>query len=255
MSMLRALWAEGGRGRQQHTYELTRVEAIIPEERQLFSFRNTIENFEAQRVSGHAAFNASFQDEKHAVLQKLKGRFASLPGLQRANLLLVLHGCNHAAADSICQTGFSSIATLDSGFIGRGNYVTTHAEYACKYATGVLATGFHNPANANAQGEYIVLAAWATPGLTYPITRSGEGADYISGSEFSRFYAAAGEPAKAIQPPYASHFMCVRYSDYQCMDGISPGAVPNYDELVLNDSSQLLPAYRVYFRPPSHGGQ
>ena len=103
----------------------------------------------------------------------------------------------------------------------------------------------------NADGEFVVLVAWATPGLAYPITRDHAGADcdYIAGSVSSRFYSNRGEPAKALRSPFDSHYVCIRRDDYQCMDGMRQGhdVAPEYDELVLGDASQLLPCYRLYF--------
>ena len=50
-------------------------------------------------------------------------------------------------------------------------------------------------------GEYVVLVAWAAPGLAYPITRGHDGADcdYVAGSTESRFYSVRGEPAVCLR--------------------------------------------------------
>ena len=52
---------------------------------------------------------------------------------------------------------------------------------------------------------------------------------------------------QALRPPFDSHFVCIRRSDYQCKDGMRGGGVADYTELVLSEGAQLLPAYRIYF--------
>jgi hypothetical protein len=234
---------------------------VIETERQGTSFSNKVEDFEIRRIGG-GPFTVEFSPdppaanqprvvhdpngEKRAVIEMLKRRFARLAGLQRANALLVFHGCSHDAAHNICRTGFASISTTDAGFFGRGIYATTFPQYAAEYATGALTGQANLP---NADGEFVVLVAWATPGLAYPITRDHAGADcdYIAGSVSSRFYSDRGEPAKALRSPFDSHYVCIRRDDYQCMDGMRQDVAPEYDEIVLGDASQLLPCYRLYF--------
>ena len=259
-AMLRELWEAGGPGGRPNRFPLKRIE-VIETERQGTSFSNKVEDFEIRRIGG-GPFTVEFSPdppaanqprvvhdpngEKRAVIEMLKRRFARLAGLQRANALLVFHGCTHDAAHNICRTGFASISTTDAGFFGRGIYATTFPQYAAEYATGALTGQANLP---NADGEFVVLVAWATPGLAYPITRDHAGADcdYIAGSVSSRFYSDRGEPAKALRSPFDSHYVCIRRDDQQCMDGVRHDAEPEYDELVLGDASQLLPCYRLYF--------
>ena len=61
-------------------------------------------------------------------------------------------------------------------------------------------------------------------------------------------YSRAGEPAKSLRAPFDSHYVCIGRDGYQCVDGLRGGRTPDYDELVLNEGSQLLPAYRLFFR-------
>ena len=259
-AMLRELWEAGGPGGRPNRFTLKRIE-VVETERQGTSFSNKVEDFEIRRM-GAGPFTVEFSTdppaanqptvvhdpsgEKRAVIERLKRRFAGLAGLQRANALLVFHGCTHDAAHNICRTGFASISTTDAGYFGRGIYATTYAQYAAEYANGAL-TGKANLPDAN--GEFVVLVAWATPGLAYPITRDHTGADcdYIADSVSSRFYSNRGEPAKALRSPFDSHYVCIRRDDYQCMDGMRHDVAPEYDELVLGDASQLLPCYRLYF--------
>ena len=261
-AMLREMWEAGGPGGRPNRFPLKRIE-VIETERQGTSFSNKVEDFEIRRIGG-GPFTVEFSPdppaanqprvvhdpngEKRAVIELLKRRFARLAGLQRANALLVFHGCSHDAAHNICRTGFASISTTDAGFFGRGIYATTFPQYAAEYATGALTGQANLP---NADGEHVVLVAWATPGLAYPITRDHAGADcdYIAGSVSSRFYSDRGEPAKGLRSPFDSHYVCITRDDYQCMDGMRQGhdVAPEYDEIVLGDASQLLPCYRLYF--------
>jgi hypothetical protein len=261
-AMLRELWEAGGPGGRPNRFALKRIE-VVETERQGTSFSNKVEDFEMRRM-GAGPFTVEFSPdpptanqptvvhdptgEKRAVIDRLKRRFARLAGLQRANALLVFHGCTHDAAHNICRTGFASISTTDAGFFGRGIYATTYAQYAAEYARGTIIGKVNQP---NADGEFVVLVAWATPGLAYPITRDHAGldCDYIADSVSSRFYSNQGEPAKALRSPFDSHYVCIRREDYQCMDGMRLGhdVAPEYDELVLGDAAQLLPCYRLYF--------
>ena len=259
-AMLQELWEAGGPGGGPNRFSLKRIE-VIEAERQRISFSNKIEDFEIRRTEV-GPFAVEFSPdppvgnkfgvvhdpngEKRAVIERLKRRFARLAGLRRANALLVFHGCTHDAAHNICRTGFASISTTDAGYFGRGIYTTTFPQYAAEYAAGVHKVTPNPP---NAGGEHVVLVAWATPGLAYPITRDHAGADcdYIPGTFASRFYSNEGEPAKALRSPFDSHYVCIRRDDYQCMDGVRHDVAPEYDELVLGDAAQLLPCYRLYF--------
>ena len=85
------------------------------------------------------------------------------------------------------------------------------------------------------------------PGLTYPLSRA---VDYAPGATHSNFYEPPPSAPKSIQPPFDSHFVAVQRGDYQCVDGVQHGVVPDYDELVLKEASQALPAYRLFFTAP-----
>jgi hypothetical protein len=42
--------------------------------------------------------------------------------------------------------------------------------------------------------------------------------------------------------------VCVERGSYQCVDGVRSGRMADYDELVLKEAGQVLPAYLLYFR-------
>ena len=170
-------------------------------------------------------------------------------GLERANLLLAFHGCDHPTSDSICSSGFASVATRDNGYFGNGVYLTTCAQYACEYANGAIDGA---DVATNAQGEHVVVASWVVPGLTYPLSRAVDYAPGVTvgGSTYSNFYQEPPAGPLALKPPFDSHYVAVQRGAYQCFDGVRRNLEPDYDELVLKEAQQALPAYRLYFTAP-----
>ena len=292
-SMLREAWGRGGVGRTApNRFRLARIEAVQPQPQDGFdpvaTFCNVVRQVDNRRAAGTPLFNAAFFDapptpppnstvprstdihyptgEKRAVLQYIKQQFAGAPpplkGLDGANVLLAFHGCSAAAADAICANGFASLHTLDSGYFGKGVYMTTHAEYAAEYASGVHSDP---PTVAQPGEEFVVIAAWACPGLIYPITRDHAGidCDYAPGEAFSKFcdppVAGQRPQPRALKNQFDSHYACISTSaqhgaTHQAVDGVRHfvgGAVgasaPDYDELVISNGSALLPAYRLTF--------
>ena len=198
------------------------------------------------------------------MLQYLKQQFAGAPpltGLTGANVLLAFHGCSTAAADAICANGFASLHTLDSGYFGKGVYMTTHAEYAAEYASGEHSDP---PTTPQPGEEFVVLAAWVCPGLVYPITRGHDGidCDYEPGNAFSKFcdppVPGQRPQPRALKNQFDSHYACISSdaqdgASYQAVDGVrdfvngTGGTAPAYDELVVNNDQMILPAYRLTF--------
>mmetsp|Transcript_139624 Transcript_139624/g.246552 ORF Transcript_139624/g.246552 Transcript_139624/m.246552 type:complete len:459 (-) Transcript_139624:71-1447(-) len=247
IAMLKACWEEGGPGGTPTPYRLSRVQAIYSEST-LSAFNSKVHQIESRRHGGGpgSPFNAQFEDpsgEKGAVLRLLKAKFFRTDGLSRANVLLVFHGCSHDVANSICDNGFASVSTRDHGYFGAGPYTTTFVQYACDYANGTVDGSIMTP---NEHGEYVVVAAWAAPGLTYPISRD---ADYEPGAEFSNFYQPPPSPPNALKPPFDSHYVRINQPDYQCVDGVRRGIASDFDELVVKEGGQLLPAYLLFFKP------
>ena len=167
--------------------------------------------------SGGAQPNVDRIGEKAAVLARLKARF--LPhDKNRQDLVLALHGCSHEAADCICKAGFTVVPLQDR--LGRGFYLTTHSEYACLKAC-------RNPPNA--AGEHVLIAAFAAPGLTYPVSRT---VDYSRPSQMHSDSRLRGQP---LQPQFNSHYAFVSAEhNFECMDGARKGYDMDYDELVCD---------------------
>ena len=114
-----------------------------------------------------------------------------------------------------------------------------YAEYACRYATGVLASAPNPP---NAKGEHVVIAAYVAPGMVYPVSRTP---DYAQPHQLHTFSKLRDQ---ALKNQFNSHYVFVSGDNYQCMDGVRNGVEPDYDELVCKSAQQALPAYRLYFR-------
>lgn len=258
VEMLRQLWAEGGRRREAGPdaftlpmgFTLTRIEAIDVPSSDRQAFFNLVDQMETRRDTGDAPgpFNPQYPKgdrtgEKAAVLERLKERFLPRDRLNRQNIMLVLHGCSHEVADNVCRTGFAVVPFRDRPWFGRGLYTTTFAEYACRYATGEFKEQRNPP---NAAGEHVLIAAFAAPGMIYPVSRNP---DYSRANDLSTDSRLRGQ---ALQPQFNSHFAFVSADhNYQCMDGARRGVRMDYDELVCETAAQVLPAYRLYFRAPA----
>jgi hypothetical protein len=248
--LVRNLWSGGGVRGRANRFALRRVEAINNAELAA-AFCTKVRNMETQRQSGGVAFNrpdwgADRDGEKAALLAQLKAKFLPLDGLTHQNLLLVFHGCAIGDADLICSTGLANVAYRDNGWFGQGIYATSSAEYAARYASGELKP--NSTHRTNAQGEYVVIACWAVPGMCYPLSRK---ADYTgAAAAHSKFYAAPGRQAKPLVNQFQSHYVAVGANDFEIVDGVRNKVVADYDEIVFRESAQLIPAYRMYFKAP-----
>ena len=242
-------WGSSSTARRNR-FELTRI--VVEDNPDVrAAFISNIARNEAPRARGtnpamlpeFGSVDAADQQVKDNVLAALQVCFLPRMGLQNENLLLVFHGASHETVDDICEGGFMQLNHRDNGFFGQGLYTTTYPEHACMYGTGEM-TG--RPNTPNADGEFVVLACYASPGRTYPISRRTDYAQPDDPSSSSIYCSPRGQPAASLRNQFQSHFVCLD-GNYQCADDVShPGT---YDELVLQSSAQLLPAYRLYFRP------
>uniref|UniRef100_A0A7S3WKK6 PARP catalytic domain-containing protein n=1 Tax=Emiliania huxleyi TaxID=2903 RepID=A0A7S3WKK6_EMIHU len=258
VTMLRRLWAEGGRGRRagpiQETlpmgFTLTRIEAIDVPASDRHAFYNLVEQMDSRRSSGAipGPFNPVYPGgdrtgEKAAVFAQLRARFLPRDKLQNQNIMLALHGCSHEVSDSVCRDGFAVVPYRDEPWFGRGLYLTTYAEYACRYATGEFKEQRNPP---NSAGEHVLIAAFVAPGMVYPVSRTP---DYERPSNLT---SKSKLKDRALQPQFNSHYAFVSAAhNYECMDGARDGTVMDYDELVCETQQQALPAYRLYFSAPT----
>lgn len=153
---------------------------------------------------------------------------------------------------NICSNGFADLAKTDPGYFGRGVYLTTHSEYASLYAASTW-----SGANVDIKGsindvepgsEFTILAAYATPGVCYPITRD---------TDYSTNFCWCDLKGQGMKFGYHSHAVLVnrlrvlRALNYQAMQPISSGiSDPSraYGELVLQHTAQAFPRYVIRCR-------
>ena len=93
-----------------------------------------------------------------------------------------------------------------------------------------------------------------TPGLAYPLSHAVEYQPGVhhEGQHCSNFYQAPPAGPFAIKPPlwlalclHRARQLLVRRRRCAPRSG-----APDYDELILKEATQALPAYRLYFRYP-----
>jgi len=249
--MLQRLWNRGGiKRRPVRGFELTRIEAVQVDVGLQTCFLQQAKQLNANRVQGpEALFSPRANDpdgEKAAVLAQLKEEMLQLAGLPHCGMVLGLHGTSHANADNLFRGGFAQINFEDNGYFGKGLYVSTHAEYACQYATGEASGANHAP---NDRSEYVLVACYVVLGMTYAISRAVDYEEPQNTQAFSRYYSLPNDEPKALKNNFQSHYVAIDAVYKQCSDGLRrPGVRADYDEVVCQSTAQLLPAYKLFFQ-------
>jgi len=128
-------------------------------------------------------------------------------------ILPVLHGTGLQIAEKICKTGFAAISSLDEGYYGKGIYFSSHGLYTIPYLC------FHR--------EPAILFCYALPGNIYPVHENKDQVDSLLG--------------KALQSGYQSHYVLTQRNGLIS----APDGKEVYDELVLNQEAQVVPAYLI----------
>jgi serine/threonine protein kinase len=153
-------------------------------------------------------------------------------GLQHGcRVVLAWHGCSVDAADAICQTRLSmrEFSSRDSGYFGRGVYLTPEAEYAEKYATP------------GEDGKSVLLLCAVLCDRVYPVTDVDY--DRIDGV---RAPASCFAGFKPLQPGFDTHLVAIRCDrKYQAA---AAGEIADYHEIVVGQEAQVLPLARVEVR-------
>jgi cysteine-rich repeat protein len=129
-------------------------------------------------------------------------------------LLPVLHGTDYFIAEKIAQTGFASLSTLDPGFFGKGIYFTTSLPYTLPYSCGK-----RRPA---------VIISYINMGHIFPVTEDHKGPRTLKG--------------QALKSGYNSHLALTGKEGF-IYDELKDVVV--CDEIVVNQESQILPAFLV----------
>lgn len=162
--------------------------------------------------------------DKAWVLEQFEKRCNDIHWNSELNLpiLPVLHGTDANIANSICQTGFSAVSSLDEGFFGQGMYFSSSAIYTLPY----FAT----------KAEPVILLCWLIPGNTFPVTEDPNSPDSLKG--------------KPLKGGYQSHYVVTD------QNGVVTGPLTanRYDEIVVNQEAQVVPAYVIYVDKQNLGG-
>ena len=135
-------------------------------------------------------------------------------------IMPMFHGTNKDIPWKIAQTGFTTVATLDNGWYGRGIYFTSHMAYAKYYSKCSL----NNPPTP----DRYILVALVLPGNPYPVIEHPEGAGSIR-----------GVPG-VVETGYQSHYVCV---DTTGTPLTNIKTKQYFDELVVFQDNQALPMY------------
>jgi len=168
----------------------------------------------------------SHSEERHKIIQKYTeyaNRFSW--NLQdRLPIIVCAHGTSLATAQKICKTGFVTLSTLDSGFYGQGMYFTTHIPYIFPYVVSL--------------SKPVMIMTLVIPGNVYPVVEDRGCDESLMG--------------KSIKSGYQSHFVLTQRSGtifHLPEDEQTSSNEKIYDELVLNQESQVLPIFLIELDP------
>jgi WD40 repeat protein len=173
------------------------------------------------------AFNAKWDQENDLPVRQLVNQALGQITIQNKStyhnvqFYPAFHGTKSTLIDSILKTGFANLATTDNGFFGKGLYNTQYAEYAHRvYSDGTL------------------LFNWVAFYSAYPVTLSDM--PKLQGS--------------ANYSNYDAHYVLVAPKDPQNPNEVIYYPItqfqnPTYDELVVFDSSHILPRYLITLTP------
>jgi len=173
--------------------------------------------------------------------------------------VLVVQSTSENAAKRIAKNGFGIVASLDKGWYGQGIYTTSKIRYARTYDLTYKS------------GTYVI--SLAIPGNTFPITdwtreeRVKSMADvskthshlsksdslYKKSDSMQTKKSDSSQPkipfeGKPCRPGYQSHYSVVSTNGLPLRpEKMEPSS---YDELVLFESSQILPIFVVKSNKP-----
>lgn len=156
----------------------------------------------------------------HGVYQEMLQRF-SWNSTAQVPILPTVHGTGMSVAWKIAESGFVSLASLDAGYFGQGIYFTSSALYALPYA--------------RQKEDPAIVVSFVMPGNIYPVTENHKGEDTLMGA-----------PIK--QPGYNSHYAITTQQGDIC----SKPQTPCFDELVIEQEAQIVPAFIFKLDPTAN---
>lgn len=133
-------------------------------------------------------------------------------------IIAALHGTDGPTADKIAETGFAALSLTDGGYFGKGIYFTTYAMYCLPYLV--------------ARSKPVFVISYIIPGNAYPVIEHQESAESLLGT--------------ALQVGYNSHYV----STNQAGEPAGPESSQIFDEFVIPQESQVVPAFIVNLAPP-----
>jgi len=135
-------------------------------------------------------------------------------------ILATVHGTSASSAWKICQAGFATLSSLDSGFYGAGIYFTTSSKYAIPYY--------------GTKPDPSIIISWVITGNAYPVIEHPRKAGSLAGT--------------IIKPGYQSHYVCTNNKGMPHPD-MSENYQYVFDEIVINQEAQVAPAYVLMLDP------
>jgi energy-coupling factor transporter ATP-binding protein EcfA2 len=180
------------------------------------------------------AFKPSWNQEKDAdgghwrkkihMLSQEMASFYKDSDYPNVKILPLWHGTDPAVLDSIFKAGYANLAKTDPGFFGKGLYGTTEAEYAYRiYGKG-----------------NILLLNWVSYFSAYPTI--DEDMNKLIGKGNYQNYDATFAPVVPHNPknPNEMNYFPTK-----------PGQLHQYVEVVVFESTQCLPRYKVTLQASS----
>jgi len=131
-------------------------------------------------------------------------------------IIPAVHGTGLSVAKEISKTGFAALASLDSGYFGKGIYFTTSVHYTLPYSA--------------LQENPSVIISFIVPGNVFPIIENHRGPSSL-----------AGKPLRT--PGYHSHYVLTNKDGYVLESKSHQGGI--YDEIVIPEESQIMPSFII----------
>lgn len=176
-------------------------------------------------------------DYKEAVLNRFSKNYRRVSQNEKIKLIQTLIGFSANHVDAVCSTGPADLRKRDKGYFGAGIYSTLQSKYAVQYCSE------------SKDGEFCVLLCWIAVGNVYPICREQ---DYQRGGGTSKFWD--NDNGIALKPCFDSHCVCVsekrkmQAADFDPDNKENPFGEDVFDEVVVKESSQVLPYCILYFK-------
>jgi hypothetical protein len=222
-------------------FTLSSVQAVVHDDDYYRGYLSRQTRMLHLRQEGGEYFNFATGErlslEQLLVLSTLRDQFQERPpgtDPKAPNTFYCFHGPRRENVASMCRNGMVATGSTDSGYFGRGIYLTLNIEYAARYARGE----FDNPATrrpASVDGRFPVIMFAASVSMAYPITREVDYGHVRLPTDPLRCSDYYGRPLKQ---GFDCHVVCVNQSsNFQAVSREQC----QYVEVVIEQESQLLP--------------